>query len=82
MRLHATTWANVRLLERPSGTWELLGEDRPCATIAGVVWYWCALRRVGHWRIYSGVMPVSPAAADDELAAGLEAVVGRCREVW
>lgn len=46
------------------------------------VWCWCALRRIGGWRIYSGVMPVPPSADDDELVPAVEEVVRGCREVW
>lgn len=80
--MNVSTWPNARIIERESGTWELLSEDRPCATVDGVRWYWCAVRRVGGWRIYNGVMPVSPSAAEDELVPAVEAVVQRCREVW
>jgi hypothetical protein len=50
--------------------------------VDGVQWYWCALRRVGHWRIYSGAMPVPPSAAEADLLPALDEVVRQCREVW
>jgi hypothetical protein len=75
-------WENARLVERPSGTWEVLGEDRPCARDEDGVWYWCALRRVDTWPIYSGVVRVPPRTADlDELMPQLEDVVRCCREM-
>ncbi len=77
------TWDNARRISRPSGEWELLGEDRPCAVVDGVSWYWCALRKIGGWRIYSGVVRVPPRSADpDELVPQLREVVRTAKAVW
>lgn len=70
----------ARMLNRPSGTWGLLPEDRPCAMIEGVQRLWDAVRRVRGGRIYNGVIPVSPSAAEDEFVPAI--VVERCREAW
>lgn len=76
-------WENARTIDRPSGMWELLGKDEPCAVVDGVRYYWCALRRRGGWRIFSGVLPLPPqSTAEDELLPALNDVVSRCREMW
>lgn len=76
-------WTDARTLTRPSGTWEVIGEDRPCATDDGGAWYWVALQRVGAPRIYSGVVRVPPRlASDEELAPQLAEVVDQCRRWW
>lgn len=75
-------WPDARLLKRPSGTWELIGDRSRCAHADGVDWYWCALRRVGGPpRIYNGVIRRPPLTADEgELVPELEEVVRRCRQ--
>ena len=72
----------ARVLERHSGAWEVLSDGRPCATVDGVKWYWCALRRIGHWRVYSGAMCVAPDASLEELAPHLFELVEQCRRIW
>lgn len=61
-----------RFIERPSGTWELLAEEKPtCVLERGPVWY-VFFRRAGRARWYSGPVEVDPvAAADDELVPWL-----------
>jgi hypothetical protein len=72
----------TRLITRPSGTWELLGDDQPVARDPDP-WYWVAMQRRGGWRWYSGVVRVPPKSADEEeLVPQLEEVVRTCREVW
>lgn len=41
-RYHYSMWDNARRIDRPSGAWELLGDDVPCATVDGVRFGWCA----------------------------------------
>ena len=72
-----------RILQRKSGTWELLGSDERCAFIDGVEYYWCALRRGGGWRWYSRVVRLPPQRAPEhELIPQLEEVVRTCRALW
>jgi hypothetical protein len=59
-----STWTNARRIDRPSGTWELLGDDVPCATVDGVRFYWCALRRIGAWRNSYNAGPMRRRYAD------------------
>jgi hypothetical protein len=76
-------WPNARTNTRPSGTWQLIGDDRPCAQDDGGEWYWVALHRLGAPRIYSGVVRVPPVTAtEEELQAELAQVVEICRRWW
>jgi hypothetical protein len=77
-----TSWTGARILERASGTWELIGDAQPCARDHGGVWYWCALRKVGAWPVHSGVVRVPPLSAELEaLVPELDVVVRRSREL-
>ena len=71
-------WSGARHLERGSRTWELIGDREPCAVVGGVPYYWCALRRIGGWRIYAGPIAAAPHTAElAELERELEELVRR-----
>jgi hypothetical protein len=75
-----TPWPGARIIERPSATWELIGDAQPCARDDGGAWYWCALRKIGAWPVHSGVVRVPPLTGGaDELAPQLADVVSRAR---
>jgi hypothetical protein len=69
------SWEGAQVIERPSGRWELLGEEKRAAELErGPVWH-VYFRRIGRSRIHSGAIEVTPlTAAHDELAPQLASV--------